>query len=63
MNYADVGRNRGGKPTKAMAASTELAATNNKVIISRASQMLTQLQNGGDEIVYLYWTEQIYLVI
>lgn len=40
MNYADVGRNRSEKPTKAMAASMELAATN-KVIITRASQMLT----------------------
>lgn len=33
--------NRSEKPTKGMAAATELAATNNKVIISRASQMLT----------------------
>ncbi len=36
LNYADVGRNRSEKPTKAMAASMELAATNNKVIITRA---------------------------
>lgn len=41
MNYADAGRNRGGKPTKGMAASTKLAAANNKVIITRASQVLT----------------------
>lgn len=41
MNYADAGRNCSGKPTKGMAAPTELTATNNQVIISRASQMLT----------------------
>ena len=53
MNYADVGRNRGGKPTKGMAASTEPAATNNKVIITWASQMLTVRKRWREDCVQI----------